>query len=186
MYKSNILFSTDETIRTQNMDSNNSLDNQNIVENQNNENICKENHSESYQNGSDKACVMSNGHLHERRKKSKKRQLESINTQLSEDDQTAAKIKKQFILETSDNGSDVAKFHWKKTILEILQTKGEMSLRKLRDKVMKKCIYYVFNLNDDTFKLTEYTKAVTKFNKTIEKLKESSAICISENKVKLL
>lgn len=166
------------------MDSNNSFDNQNIAENQNNENICKENHSESHQNGSDKACEISNGHLPERRNKSKKRQLDSINTQ-SEDDQTAAKIKK-LVSETSDNGSDVAKFHWKKTILEILQTKGEISLRKLRNKVIKRCIYYVFNLNDDTFKLTEYAKAVAKFNKTVEKLKVSSAICISENKVKLL
>lgn len=166
------------------MNSNNSFDNQNIAENQNNENICKENNSAS-QNGNDKVCEMSNGHLHEKRNKSKKRRLESTSTQLPEEDQTATKITKQFVSDTSDNGSDVATFCWKKTILDILQAKGEMSLRKLRDKVMKKCIYYVFSLNDNTFKLTEYEKAIAKFNKTVEKLKESSAICISENKVKL-
>lgn len=169
----------------QNIDSNNlSFGNQNVAENQNNENICKENHSASYQNGSDKACEIVNGHQYERRNKSKKQKLKSI-IELSED-QTVAKIRKQSILETSDDGSDVAKFRWKKTILNILQAKGEMSLRKLRDKVMKRCIYYVFSLNDNTFKLTEYAKAVAKFNKTVEKLKESSIICISENKVKLL
>lgn len=173
--------------RIQNMDSNNlSFDNQNVAENQNNENICKENHSTSHQNGNDKACEITNGHLYERRSKSKKRQLEPISIELSEENQTVAKIRKQSVSETSNNGSDVAKFHWKKTVLDILQAKGEMSLRKLRDKVMKRCIYYVFSLNDNTFKLTEYAKAVAKFNKTVEKLKVSSAICISENKVKLL
>lgn len=170
----------------QNVDSNNSFDNQNIAENQNNENIYKENESASYQNGNDKASETTNGYLCERQNKTKKRRLESIDIQSSEETQTPAKIKKQSVSETSNNESDVAKFHWKKTILDILQTKGELPLRKLRDKVMKKYIYYVFSLNDDTFKLTEYAKAVTKFNKTVEKLKESSVVCISENKVKLL
>jgi len=185
MYKLYICFSIDEMTCTQNMNSNNSFDNQNIAENQNNENICKENNSASYQNGNDKTCEMTESHLYERRSKSKKRQLEPISIQ-SEENQIAAKIRKQFSSDTSDNEGAVATFSWKKTILDILRAKGEMSLRKLRNKVMKKCIYYVFNLNDDTFKLTEYTKAVAKFNKTVEKLKKSSAICISENKVKLL
>lgn len=172
--------------RIQNMSSNNlSFDNKNVAENQNNENICKENHSASQQNGSDKR-EMTNGHLYERRNKSEKRKLKPISIELSEEDQTAAKIRNRSTSETSDDGSDVAKFRWKKAILEILQTKGEMPLRKLRDKVMRRCIFYVFSLNDDTFKLTEYAKAVAKFNKTVEKLRESSAICISENKVKLL
>ncbi|XP_011698030.1 PREDICTED: cell growth-regulating nucleolar protein [Wasmannia auropunctata] len=175
----------DETC-ARNMDSNNLLDNQDIAENQNNENICKENNSASHQNGSDEACEMANGHLHKRESKSKKRQLEPTSVQLPEEDQTAAKIRKQSNSDTSDNGSDVATFHWKKTILEILKAKGEMPLRKLRNKVMKKCIYYVFSLNDNTFKLTEYEKAVAKFNKTVEKLKKSSVISILENKVKLL
>ncbi|XP_071568222.1 uncharacterized protein [Temnothorax nylanderi] len=173
----------DEMTCTRKMDSNNSFDNQNIAENQNNENISKENHSVSRQNRGDKAHEITNG-LYERRNKSKKRQLEPINIQ-SETDQTAVKIRKRSVSETND-GSDVSRFHWKETVLDILQTKGEMPLRKLRDKVMKKCIYYVFNLNDDTFKLTEYEKAIAKFNKTVEKLKESSAICISDNKVKLV
>jgi len=177
-----ICFSIDEMKCTQNMNSNNSFDNQNVAENQNNENICKENNSASHQNGNDKTCEITESHLYERRSKSKKRQLEPISIQ-SEENQIAVKIRKQFSSDTSDNESV---FSWKKTILDILRAKNEMSLRKLRDKVMKKCIYYVFSLNDDTFKLTEYTKAVAKFNKTIEKLKKSSAIYISENKVKLL
>lgn len=168
------------------MDSNNSFDNQNIAENQNNENICKENHSESHQNGNDGASETTNGYLYEKQSKSKKRQLEPNNIQLPEEDQTATKIRKQSVSKITNDGSDVAKFSWKKTILDVLQAKGEMPLRKLRDKVMKRCIYYVFSLNDNTFKLTEYAKAVAKFNKTMEKLKKSSAICISENKVKLL
>ncbi|XP_012529404.1 cell growth-regulating nucleolar protein [Monomorium pharaonis] len=170
----------------ENVNSNNSLDSQNIAENQNNENICKENNSTSQENGNDKVCEMSNGHLLEKRSKSKKRKLEPASTQLPEEDQTAVKITKQSVSITNDNGSDVAIFRWKKTILDILHTKGEMPLKKLRDKVMRKCIYYVFSLNDNTFKLTEYEKAIAKFNKTMEKLKESSAICISENKVQLL
>lgn len=169
---------------TQNMDSDNLFENQNIAENQNNENLCKENHSVSHQNGNEEICGMTNGHLSERRNKSKKRQLEP--SFQSEEDQIAAKTRKRSVLETSNNGSDGAKFHWKKTILDILQAKGEMSLRKLRNRVMKRCIYYVFSLNDNTFKLTEYAKAVAKFDKTMEKLKKSSAICISKNKVKLL
>lgn len=110
----------------QNVDSNNSFDNQNIAENQNNENIYKENESASYQNGNDKASETINGYLCERQNKSKKRRLESIDIQSSEETQTAVKIKKQSVSETSNNESDVAKFHWKKTILDILQTKGEL------------------------------------------------------------
>ncbi|XP_011648219.1 cell growth-regulating nucleolar protein [Pogonomyrmex barbatus] len=167
----------------QNTDSNNSFDNQNVAENQNNENLCKESNSTNHQN--DKMSEITNGHIHEKRSKSKKRRLES-SVPLPEKDQPVAKIIKQSNSETSNNGSDVSTFCWKKTILEILQTKGEMSLRKLQNRVMRKCIYYVFSLNNNTFKLTEYEKAIVKFNKTIEKLKISSAICISGNKVKLL
>lgn len=181
-----MIFSIDETMCGQNVDSNNSFDNQNIAENQNNENIHKENKSASYQNRNDKTCETTNGYLCERRNKSKKRRLESIDIQSSEEAQTAAKIIKQSVSETSNNESNGAKFHWKKTILGILQTKDELPLRKLQNKVMKKYIYHVFSLNEDTFKLTEYAKAVAKFNKTVEKLKELSAISILENKVKLL
>ncbi|KYN42115.1 Cell growth-regulating nucleolar protein [Trachymyrmex septentrionalis] len=170
----------DEMTCSQNIDSNNSFDNQNLVENQNNENICKENNSVS-QDGNDEACRVTNSHLHERRSKSKKRKLESISIQ-SEEDQLVAKISKQSSL---DNGSAVTMFHWKKTILDVLQLKGEIPLKKLQTKVMKKYICYVFSLSD-TFKLSEYNKAIAKFCKTIEKLEKSSAICISENKVKLL
>ncbi|KYN11347.1 PREDICTED: cell growth-regulating nucleolar protein [Trachymyrmex cornetzi] len=171
----------DEMTCTQNMDSNNSFDNQNLAENQNNENICKENNSVSHQDGSDEACGITNGHLHEKQSKSKKRKLKSISIQ-SEEDQIVAKISKQ---SSTDNGSDVAKFHWKKTVLDVLQSKGEIPLKKLQTKVIKKYICYIFSLSD-TFKLTEYKKAIAKFCKTIEKLEKSSAICISENKIKLL
>ena len=165
---------------TQNIYSNNSFDNQNLAENQNNENICKENNSVNHQDGNE-ACGITNGYLHERRSKSKKRKLESISIQ-SEEDQIVAKISKQ---SSSDNRRDVAMFHWKKTILDVLQSKGEIPLKKLQTKIMKKYICYVFSLSD-TFKLTEYKKAIAKFCKTIEKLEKSTTICISENKVKLL
>ncbi|XP_011877049.1 PREDICTED: cell growth-regulating nucleolar protein [Vollenhovia emeryi] len=168
----------------QNTDVNNSIDNQNVAENQNNENLCKENHSPSRQNGSDEVCKMTNGHLHERRDKSKKRRLDPAGVQLAEEGQTAAKIRKQPGSETGDSGNDVAKFQWKQTILDILRARGEMSLRKLQNKVMNKCIYYVFSLNDNTFKLTEYTKAVEKFNKAVNKLK-GCVIHVSGNKVRL-
>ncbi|XP_011176394.1 cell growth-regulating nucleolar protein [Solenopsis invicta] len=174
----------DDTTCIGNVNSNSTFDNQNIAENQNNENICRENDSANHENGIDKVCEMSNGHLSEKQSKAKKRQLEPTSTQLPEENQTAAKIPKQSVSDASDN-SNVASFCWKKTILEILQAKGEMSLKKLRDKAMKKCICYIFSLNDNTFKLTEYEKAIAKFNKTLEKLKKSSVICISENKVQL-
>ncbi|KYN04290.1 PREDICTED: cell growth-regulating nucleolar protein [Cyphomyrmex costatus] len=172
--------SKDETTHTQ-KDSNNSFDNQNLAENQNNENICKENNSMSHQNENDNACEITNGYLHETQNKSKKRKLEL--TSIQSEDQTVAKINKQ---SSSDNGNNVATFYWKKTILDILQIKGEIPLKKLRNKVIKKYICYVFSLNDDTFKLTEYAKAIAKFDKTMEKLRKSSAICILNNKIKLL
>ncbi|KAL0107665.1 hypothetical protein PUN28_014759 [Cardiocondyla obscurior] len=179
---------------TQTIDCNNSFNTQNVAENQNNENIYKENNSVSCQNGNDKMCKTTDKDICERRSKSKKRHLESLPNQLSEEDQSNTNIKKlksenkklESLSSDSGSGSEITKFQWKKIIIDTLAAKGEISLRKLRNKVMNKCICYIFRLNNDTFKLCEYAKAIRKFNRTVEKLKESCTISIVDNKVKLL
>ncbi|XP_072742719.1 uncharacterized protein [Anoplolepis gracilipes] len=169
----------DKATCIQNIDSNHSFDNQNIVENQNNENIYKENNSLKHQNGNDKVCKTNGDNRCE--KKSKKRRLKSTNGQMSEDLQPAAKISKTSTLETNENENNNP-FDWKKTILDIVEAKNEVSLQKLQKKVIKKYIRHVCN---DVFNPTESEKAIAKFNKILKKMKKTCVIYVLEDTVKL-
>lgn len=169
----------DKATCIQNIDSNHSFDNQNIVENQNNENIYKENNSLKHQNGNDKVCKTNGDNRCE--KKSKKRRLKSTNGQMSEDLQPAAKISKTSTLETNENENNNP-FDWKKTILDIVEAKNEVSLQKLQKKVIKKYIRHVCN---DVFNPTESEKAIAKYNKILKKMKKTYVIYVLEDTVKL-
>lgn len=170
--------------KTTNIDSNHSFDNRNIVENQNNENICKENNSSKHQNGNDKACETNGDNVC--KKKSKKRQLKSTNVEMPEDLQPAVKISKTSTLETNENESNNNPFDWKKTILDVVQAKDEVSLKKLQSKVIKKYISHVSNIHDVCNQTDiEREKAIVKFNKTLKKMKKASVICVLEDTVKL-
>lgn len=108
-------------------------------------------------------------------KKSKKRQLEENHVV----DEPSAKRK-------ADNGTeDVpqeetiaengdSKFSWKNTILEVVTTKGEISMKKLKKKVIAQ---YLANFPD-----VASEKAATKFEKKLGKV---SDILISDDKVRL-
>ncbi|EZA60129.1 hypothetical protein DMN91_009999 [Ooceraea biroi] len=175
------------TAKFQNEDSNNSLNNQeNIIENQNNENICRENSTLTEQNNGNGVCE--NGSAPEKRKKSKKRK--SSDTQVPEEDQPVAKISKtsDSSLQTNNNESDGSPFDWKQNVLDIVRAKNnEISVKKLQGKIVKRYARHissshgVHNLTDE-----EREKATTKFNKALKKLKKSSAICVSEDTVKLV
>lgn len=160
------------------------FDNQNIVENQNNENICKENNSSKHQNGNNEAYETNGDNMCE--KKSKKRRLKSTNIQIPEDPQPAAKISKTSTLEMNENENNNNSFDWKKTILDIVQAKNEISLKKLQSKVFKKYKRHVSN-TQDVYNPTdvECEKTTAKFNKILKKMKKASVICILEDIVKL-
>ncbi|XP_012223443.1 cell growth-regulating nucleolar protein [Linepithema humile] len=170
----------------QNMDSNNLLDTENIIENQNNENIYKENNSAECQNGNNEAHEINGNDTCEKRTKSKKRSLKSKNVQITEENEPVAKISKTSSLEVNANDSESAVFDWKNIILTIVQNKGEVSLKKLQSKIIKKYTNHICNLSDIS-KLTdeEHEKAIAKFNKALKKLKKTFALCILEDKVKL-
>lgn len=177
------MFLEDKTPCIPNKDFNHSSDNQNIVENQNNENICKENGFSKYQNGNGKVCETNGDNVCE--KKSKKRRLKSTNDQISEDVQPATKISKTSTLETNENENS-GPFDWKKIILNVVQTKNEISLKKLQSKVIKKYKCHVSNTQDiSDLTHTEREEAIRKFNKTLKKMKKASVINILEDTVKL-
>ncbi|XP_029173041.1 cell growth-regulating nucleolar protein isoform X2 [Nylanderia fulva] len=174
----------DETTCTQNKDLNHSFDNQNIVENQNNENICKENGSSKQHNGNGEVCETNGDNVCER--KSKKRRLKSTNDQIAEDVQPAAKISKTSTLETNENEKNSSPFDWKKIVLDVVQAKNEISLKKLQSKVIKKYKCYVSNTHDvSNLTDAECEEAIRKFNKTLKKMKKASVIYILEDIVKL-
>lgn len=172
----------DKTSCIQNKDFNRSFDNQNIVENQNNENICKENGSSKHHNGNSEICETNGDNVYE--KKSKKRRLKSTNDQIPEDVQPATKISKTSTLETNKNENS-GPFDWRKIILDVVQTKNEISLKKLQSKVIKKYKCHVSNTQDASLTDTEREEAIRKFNKTLKKMKKTSVINILEDTVKL-
>lgn len=120
------------------------------------------------------------------KKKSKKRRLKSTNAQIPEDLQPATKISKTSTLETNENESNNNPFDWKKTILDIVRAKNEVSLKKLQSKVIKKYICHVSNIQDICNPTdVEREKTIAKINKTLKKMKKASVICILEDIVKL-
>lgn len=164
-----------------NMDSNN-LNTENIIENQNNENICKENNSTACQNGNNEVHEINGVKL--QGKKSKKRLLEAKDVQTPVEGEPVTKISKTSGSETNDNENAV--FDWKKTILTVLQNKGEASLKKLQGKIIKKYACHIYNRSDASV-LTELQReeAIARFNKALKKLKKASKLCILETRVKL-
>lgn len=74
-----------------------------------------------------------------------------------------------------DDTMEKSSFDWKGTILEIVQSKGEVSLKKLQKKVISQYL----NSSSDTI---PSEKASSKFNK---KLKKISEVVVSDDKVKL-
>lgn len=108
---------------------------------------------------------------------------------MPEEDQPVAKILKtsKSSSDTNGNESDGYPFDWKQKVLDIVQAKkNEITLKKLQSKIIKQYARHisnshnVHNLTDD-----EREKAIAKFNKALKKLKKSSAICVSEDTVKL-
>lgn len=164
------------------MDSNNLLSNNNqnnIIDNQNNENICKEHDSARHQKSNDKECL-TNGTVDETqtvtKKKSKKRQLPELT---ETEEQPAAKTKKTSVLvETNICKDKIRKvsFYWRLAILEIVQNKGEISLKKLQKKVVS--LYLLHSV-----KVLDRDKAIAKFHKKLKKIPE---IAVSGNIVKLV
>lgn len=109
------------------------------------------------------------------KKKSKKRQLEENDN----NDQPSIKKKVDIVNENTPQEENVtengdSKFSWKNTILEIVTSKGEISMKKLKKKVIAQ---YLANFPDAA---TE--KAASKFEKKLGKV---SDILISEDKVRL-
>jgi hypothetical protein len=175
-------------MQSENENSRNLPNNQeNIVENQNNENISKENGSNGAEQDRNENGACENGDKHQKHKKSKKRK--SSVTETPEENQPSAKILKMSnSLQTNDNESDKSLFDWKQNVLDIMQAKkNEISLKKLQNKIIKRYERYISN-SQDIHNLTdeEREKATAKLNKTLKKLKKSSVICISEDIVKLI
>lgn len=161
----------------------------NIVENQNNENIDREK-----QNG-DREGVNGIQNGTDGKKKSKKRTASETGQEETEakndteepitkkkkkkhasTEETVSSEKKEDISESSINqGEANLTFNWKDTILSTVKSKGEISLKKLQDKVISRYM----NFSSDT---VSREKACSKFNK---KLKKVSEIIVSDEKVRL-
>lgn len=178
-----MFFFTDKTTKTNiGINSNHLLSNshQDNIDNQNNENICKEHESTRHQRDNSEECV-TNKTVDETQtvitKKSKKRRLiESVET---EEEQPAIKTKKTSILVETNGGKNKVRkvsFYWRLAILEIVQNKGEISLKKLQKKVVS--LYLLHSV-----KALDRDKAIAKFHRKLKKIPE---IAISENIVKLV
>lgn len=166
----------------------------NIIENQNNENIFRETQDKEQQNECNESCATNDNEdsineSKKKKKKSKKREhSEVVEKQVEEPVSKKKKDKnKSVLLESSVNQredtvvsetvneSENQSFDWKNVILNIVQSKGEISLKKLQ----KKVINQYMNSGSDTL---TYEKASSKFNKKLKKITE---IVVSEEKVKL-
>lgn len=151
----------------------------NAVENQNNENIIKENGDSTEQNENAENQNTANGiEPVKKKKKSKKRSLETPDSQ--EEELTAKKRLKNDPQEETDVcesqvDKDDSKFLWKNNITEIVTAKGEISLKKLKKKVVDRYLNHCSNSIDSD-------KAMSKFDKKIKKV---SGINIVDEKVTL-
>ncbi|XP_076171469.1 uncharacterized protein LOC143148725 [Ptiloglossa arizonensis] len=170
----------------------------NVIDNQNNENIDRENQTEGQQNGINEFHSTDNNTANgvSKKKKSKKRMLsetveeqteqpvskkqsENVSMEEKTEEPVLKKKSKNTVLsESSINQcptTEKSTFDWKSTILEIVQIKGEISLKKLQKKVISRYMNFCSNTVTNE-------KARVKFNK---KLKKVSGIVISDEKVKL-
>ncbi|XP_058801200.1 uncharacterized protein C16C10.8 [Phymastichus coffea] len=141
----------------------------NKEENQNNSNICKE----------DGTVVNKLNEIESQNQKSKTSKKRKHENYENDDNEHANKKKNETeknnvtIEDVTENGD--SKFSWKTTILEIVTSKGEITLRKLKKKVITQ---YLAHFPDSTSE-----KAMSKFEKKLGKV---SDILIDENKVKLV
>lgn len=149
----------------------------NVLENQNNENMVKENGDSTKNNDINDNESEQQG---KKKKKSKKRALEISEIQEEEENEPATKKKVKTDLKESNNicaphqEEESSKFSWKNTIIEIVSKKGEISLQKLRKRVITR---YMEHSNSSSSE-----KATSKFNKKIKKVSE---ISINDDKVTL-
>lgn len=146
----------------------------NVSENQNNENAVKENGNSAKHNESEAEG--------KKKKKSKKRALQTTESQDVEEEENEKIIKKRLktdLKETNEKidesqEEETIKFSWKNTIIEIVSKKGEMSMKKLRKKVVARYMEHSNNSSSE--------KATLKFDKKIKKVSE---ISINDEKVTL-
>ncbi|XP_017887667.1 cell growth-regulating nucleolar protein isoform X2 [Ceratina calcarata] len=165
-----------------------------IVENQNNENIDREKQNGDHE--STNGLQNGTGSNDKSKKKLKKRTAseagqEQTETRNNTEEPITKKKKKHasteetvsseknedtLISETSINQDDAnLTFSWKDAILSTVKSKGEISLKKLQDKVISR--YMNFSSNT-----VSREKAFSKFNK---KLKKVSEVIVSDEKVRL-
>lgn len=136
--------------------------------------------SETIEKETEQADVKSNGDcaaLDTEEPVTKKKKKKHVNT---EEQTHTEKSQDTSFLESShisqcDDTMEKSTFNWKDTILEIVKTKGEISLKKLQKKVISQY------MSSCSTTITE-EKATSRFNKKFRKLSE---IVISNDKVKL-
>lgn len=147
-----------------------------VAENQNNENICRENGKTA----TDSADLAENGSG--KKKKSKKRDL-TVSTTEQEDQPVTKKNKKKIeepVTETSptmnnEDDQETGKFDWKDTILEILGSRPEIAVKKLRKRVVNRYINHCIDA-------VTLEKANSRFDK---KLKKIPGVIVNDDKVRL-
>ena len=162
----------------------------NVIENQNNENICKENQANGQPNQSNGLHDNDNTATSIKKKKSKKRKVSEIMQEQTEEPVSKKKAKNILTEETEESkngllsvppvtqcnkGIENSTFNWKNTILDIVKSKEEISLRKLQKKVISQYMKFCSDA-------VTQEKASSKFNK---KLKKVSEVVISDEKVRL-
>lgn len=150
---------------------NTSVEKTSNVENENIENISQEK-CDSIVNNENK------NNENEKKKKKKKRVLE---TEVKNDEVDEPETKRQCLTKQSaDNqiveSNEIKKFNWKKNILEVIDNKEEISLKKLKKKVIEKYLNHVENSVDKE-------KAISRFDKKLNKI---ANLVVDNNKVKLV
>ncbi|XP_015112716.1 cell growth-regulating nucleolar protein [Diachasma alloeum] len=143
-----------------------------VVENENNENICRENGDSSTgkentsENGND---GLANG---KKKRKAKKRQLEGEDCSEGQNGEPSPKKRTSDAAPAPEEppaASETAKFSWKSSILEILGDKDDISLKKLRKKVVER---YLSHVGDAVTR----EKVISRFEKKLKKISELQSV----------
>ncbi|KOX81348.1 Cell growth-regulating nucleolar protein [Melipona quadrifasciata] len=155
-----------------NADNVNTHQENNVVENQNNENIYRENRNEDRLNKSNVNEATQDGIEATQDQILKKKNKDVTNVLMKKNENTSFS---ETSVNQCDNITKKSTFSWKRTILDIVKSKGEISLKKLQKKVISQ---YMNSCSNTVLQ----EKASSKFNK---KLKKISEITISDEKVTL-
>ncbi|XP_063980033.1 cell growth-regulating nucleolar protein [Diachasmimorpha longicaudata] len=143
-----------------------------VVENDFNENICRDNgdsakgKENTSENGNDE---MANG---KKKKKAKKRQLDEGNASEGQNEEPSPKKKTTESVAVPEQSSvtpETGKFDWKSSILEIIGDKDDISLKKLRKKVVGS---YLNHVGDAVTR----EKAISRFEKKLKKISELQSV----------